>query len=162
VSPDGGLIATVTTSVFGASQGSVSVTLVNEQGDQVYRREFPFEGVPIPRHVIDSVLRVRIERARFAEVKRAYETQVRGLVPSAYPPVEELLVGNDHRVWIGLRPTSHGTPWLVLDETGAPGGIVTLPANSSIQAADDKHIWAIEQDEFDVESVVRYRLERQR
>jgi len=79
-----------------------------------------------------------------------------------YPPVEELLVGNDHRVWIGLRPTSRGRPWLVLGDAGAPDGIVTLPANSTVRAADGEHLWAIEQDELDVESVVRYRLERQR
>jgi hypothetical protein len=158
VSPDGRVIAIVNTTLRGADQGSIPVGAVSDQGAELFKKEFPFEGVPIPRHVADSVLRVRAERARIPEVKRAYESDVRGLVPPVYPPVRDLIVGDDHRIWIGLRATEQGRPWLVLDQGGAAAGIVILPRNSSVRAANGDYVWAVERDEFDVESVVRYRL----
>lgn len=159
VSPDGRVIAIVTTTLRGGDQGFITVVMVNEEGAELFKREFPFEGVPIPQHVADSVLRVRAERARIPEARRAYESDVRDLVPPVYPPVRELVVGNDHRIWIGLRATEQGRPWLVLDEGGVPAGIVTMPPNSSVRAANADYVWAVERDEFDVGSVIRYRLD---
>ncbi len=159
VSPNGRVIAKLVTNIVDGSQGSLMVTLINAEDDESSRREIPFVGVPIPHHAIDSVIRVRIENATRSEVKRVYETEVRDLVPDVYPPVEELVVDNDHRVWLGLRPTSRGKPWLVLDAAGVATALVALPVNSSVQAADGNRVWVVESDELDVESIVRYRLD---
>jgi hypothetical protein len=160
VSPDGRVIAIVTTTLRGGDQGFITVVVVNEQGTELFKRDFPFEGVPIPQHVADSVLRVEAERAMSPKIRRAYESNVRDLVPRVYPPVQDLIVGNDHRIWIGLRTTKQGRPWLVLDEGGVPVGIVSMPPNSSVRAGNADYVWAVERDELDVESVVRYRLGR--
>jgi hypothetical protein len=41
---------------------------------------------------------------------------------------------------------------------GEPVGRLILPAHSRIAVANDSHIWVIEEDAFEVESLVRYRL----
>lgn len=159
VSPDGRRIATVTTDVRDSHRGSITVTVIDQEGEDTFRREIPIEGVPIPSQVVDSALQASAANVRRPEIRRAYETDIPDLVPPMYPPVEQLVVGNDHRVWIGLRPTPNGRPWLVLDAAGAPAGIVMLPVNSWVRTADAGYIWTVERDEFDVESVVRHRLD---
>ena len=107
---------------------------------------------------MDSVLEARAEGSRHPELKRAYRTEVKDRVPSVFPPVEAIVLGVDGRTWIGLYGGEDGEPWLILDSHGEPVGRVTLPAGVRLRVAKGDHIWGTERDEFDVESIVRFRL----
>ena len=69
-----------------------------------------------------------------------------------------VVIGRDRRIWIGLRAVAAGNPWLVLDDEARLAGQLTLPLGNTLEAANASHIWAIEQDSMDVESVICYRL----
>ena len=86
------------------------------------------------------------------------ERELRSRVPPFYPPVEEILLGADGRSWIRLFREDELEEWLVLDSEGEPQGRVVLPDRTELHVANAAHIWALESDEFDVESIVRYRL----
>ena len=68
------------------------------------------------------------------------------------------MVGMDDRVWVGMRRRPEGKRWLVLSRNGDPVGEVLLPPNLTLQVADSEHIWCTQRDEFDVQSLVRFRL----
>lgn len=158
VAPDGDRIATVTTHASGVEEGSLHLRVVDERGRGLVDRRIPFEPVPIPRHVADSALRATAERVRPPEMARAVEREAQERMSPVYAPVHTLLIGSDHRIWLGLRATEEGTPWLVLDPDGEPVGRVLLPSNQAIRAADAKHLWVTERDELGVESVIRARV----
>jgi len=160
VSPDGAAIVQVATTLTGGQQRSLTITLRNPQGQTLAERHLPFDGVPIPGQVADSAVERRAERAQIPEQKRAYETDIRRLVPPVYPPAHALVVGNDHHIWIGLRAVERQRPWLMLDDRAQPAGVLTLPVNASIRAAAGDDVWVVERDSVDVESVIRYHLSR--
>ena len=163
VSADGQLIAVATTEITGKEGGTFHVTLHDAvTGKEVFGRTFDFVGAPIPGHVIDSVLQSRAEHASRPEFRKVLEGEMRDRVPPVYPPVEAILIGSDHRVWVGLRPVADDREWLVLDSAGEPTERVMLPADLVPKVADDQYVWGLESDDMDVESIVRYRLLRQR
>jgi hypothetical protein len=156
VSPDGGVVATVVTKL-GDQGGAITVTLTSQHSGATVRKDIPFEGVPIPAQVVDSLL-AGAARVPIPELRRAYEASVRDLAQSMYPPVEELVIGNDHRLWLGLRATGAWRSWLVIDEEGNAVALVSLPATGSVEAALGDAVWVVEPDDNDVQSIVRYRL----
>jgi len=86
------------------------------------------------------------------------ERELRSRVPPFYPPVENILIGADGRPWISLYRRDESEEWLILDAEGNPQGRVVLPARTRLHVANATHIWALERDELDVESIVRYRV----
>jgi hypothetical protein len=163
ISPDGSLIAVVTTEISGPEGGTFHVTLHEAlEGSVVFRRSFDFVGVPIPSHVIDSVLDSRAAQASRQEFRQVIQGELRGRVPPVYPPVEGILLGSDDRIWVGLRATANGRQWLVLGSQGEPVERVILPTNVEPKVARGEHVWGLETDEMEVQSIVRYRLLRHR
>jgi len=67
--------------------------------------------------------------------------------------------GMDGTIWIGLRATAEGNPWLVLDAAGVPIGHVLLPANVVLLQASRQRIWGSEQDSDGLRSVVSYSVD---
>lgn len=135
--------------------------LVDRTGDTLYVRRFPYRGVPIPENLGDSAMQAVADRWRDRgrpEVAEAFEEQV--TIPPVYPPVESALVGRDGTLWIRLRDTDEGRPYLALDTEGEPIGTAFLPRSAEVLAADRSHLWTVERDEVDVPSVVRYQVEQ--
>lgn len=159
VSPRGDRIATLTIPVAEPDAATIRVTVVDANGGEIFDRVYPVEPVPIPGEVVDSAVAAAAERARRPELRRAILSDMRDRVPPVYPPATDILVGSDHRVWVELWPTAEGNPWLVLTPDGAPAMRVVLPRNVELRVAGETHIWALERDTFDVESVVRYQVE---
>lgn len=158
VSPDGARVATLVTDVEGDEGGTYTLRVYDAMGDAIFTRAVPFEGEPIDDARVDSVLEARAESARLPEMARAYRTDVPGRVPPVYPPVEDLRIDGDHRIWIELRATEEGSRWVLLDPEGRGLGWLLLPANTSLGTARGDAVWAVERDELDVESVVRFRM----
>src|SRR5690606_27025066 len=81
-------------------------------------------------------------------------------IPSLYPPLSGLVIGYDGSLWLRLRDTEAGRPYLILDALGEAAGTVLVSKRFVIHRADGEHVWGIESDEFDVQSVVRFRIVR--
>ena len=160
VAPNGALVGLLTTEVTGPDGGSFRVHVIDGDGSEVFERAFPFEGDPIPQGVVDSVILARSSGIPDPAVGARLMEQARSLIPAVYPPVEGFFLGTDGRVWIGLRAAPEGNPWMVLSPRGELVATAMAPAGSSLRAASDRRVWAVEQDEFDVESIVQYRIER--
>jgi hypothetical protein len=160
VAPNGVLVGLLTTEVTGPGGGSFQVHVIDGDGTEVFGRVFPFDGDPIPQAVVDSVIRARSSGGPDPAVGARLMEQARPLIPAVYPPVEGFFLGTDGRVWIGLRATAEGNPWMVLSPGGDLVATAIAPSGSSLRAASDRRVWAVEQDEFDVESIVQYRIER--
>jgi hypothetical protein len=167
VSPDGQRVASVFTTVDSKESGSVHLALMNADGDTLFRRAYPFDGEAIPEGVADSAIAERTRPQpglsdfvmRLPEARRLYAAEVRRRMPKIYPPVIGQFIANDHRIWLALRRTAEGNPWLILDERGDPIGTTVVPKNVTLLAAQGWQAWGTERDEFDVQSVVRYRFE---
>lgn len=158
VSPDGARIATLTTHWEGTEELAVHLVVMDERGQVVADRRLPFEPMPIPPSIADSAVEAAAERATRPELRRAIEGEARNRMPPVYPAVSLLILGADHRIWLGLRRTGEGRPWLVLSPDGDPEGRVVLAANQTIRVADDQRLWVVESDELGVQSVVRLRV----
>jgi hypothetical protein len=156
VAPDGKRIAILTTDMSSVETASYRVRVFDELGRVVVDRTQTFEPVRIPQAKMDSAIAATV--ARRPEMRVEFEAALREAARTYYPEAEQIVLGSDYRIWIGLRATDQGQPWLVHDSEGKPLERVILPGNAMLRAADDTHIWAVERDEFDVESVVRYKL----
>lgn len=158
VAPDGSRVGALVTDPYGPDGGTFLVSVYDSLGEQVFSRRYPYSGVPIPDRIVDSVLARMAERAPHPDLKRAYQTDVKDRAPPIYPPVERIMFGSDGRVWIGLHGGEEGKRWMILDEDGDPVGRVVLPHGFTLQVTGSDHIFGVERDPFDVESIVRYRL----
>jgi hypothetical protein len=167
VSPDGQRMASVFTRLDRDRSGAVQLTLMDADGDTLFRRAYPFDGERIPDGVADSAIAKHMDvrpthgvvNMQLPEARRLYAAEARRRMPKIYPPVIGLFIANDHRIWLALRRTGEGNPWLILDERGEPAGTTVVPANVTLLAAQGWQAWGVERDEFDVQSVVRYRFE---
>lgn len=155
VSPDGGYAATVKKHIEGEHGGRFDVILQEPLGDTVYARAYPFEGVPIPPALADSVIEARAARMGSRAMARLFREEAP--VPVVYPPVTSVVAGNDGTVWVGLRATEGKRNHLVLDPRGAPLGVAKMSESSRVMAADREHVWVVERDTSGVESLMRYR-----
>ena len=132
------------------------LTLVRPAHDTVFSRSFAYPGEPIPDSAMDRGI---AEMGRESNVARRVRARARELAPAVYPP-SDVTLGLDGTIWVELRRTDSGTPVHVLSETGDPIGSLLLPARSRIQQASMTHLWVTERGQFDLESVVRYRVIR--
>lgn len=158
VSPSGDRVAILTITPGGADPSSFRVEVVDHQGEGIYDRSYPAPTVPIPQHVLDSVVTAMAERTSDTELRRAILDDLRDRIPSVYPPATDVLVGVDGRVWVALHGVGDGKQWLVLGPTGQPERRVVVPDNVDVRVVDGTYLWGLERDRFDVESVVRYRI----
>lgn len=156
VAPDGSRIATLTFSLPGERPATFHVIVVDALGQPVFARSVQYEPVRIPASVADDAVSARAARSRLIQPTSAMRAEMRRAIPAVYPPAVDIVIGSDKRVWVQLRETSDGSPYLVIAPNGALLGRVLLPRGSRLGAAGPNAIWAIERDSVGVESVVRY------
>jgi len=159
IAPIGNRVAYLTAAVDGEAAGTFEVMVFTTGGDTVYQRGYPFDAVPIPAAVADSVIEA-FASAPFAEQVPGLAAMIRSdmEIPPLYGPIEDLRMERDGTLWIRLRDTGEGRPYLVLAPDGSLEGLAMFPTNASVYAADRDAVWTVELDEFDVPSVVRYRV----
>ena len=155
IGPNSDRVATATAATSGTDMGTFRVVVIDQVGDTIFARRFPFKPEQIDAHLRDSLTALAAAGPR--------PTQIRGLAserpaPKIYPPLIHLVIGRDGTTWVEMRTTTAGRPYLVLDPKGNPIGMVTLPPNTTIGAASRNTIWATQRDADDVESVVRFRV----
>ncbi|HEX6316297.1 MAG TPA: hypothetical protein VFZ73_15615 [Gemmatimonadaceae bacterium] len=141
-----------------------TVTVFRATGDTVFSRRYEFRGVPISRSAKDSALAAMLPRGgRVSEgpqdLPQRFQAIARDRMSNWYIPVETLTLGLDQTIWIGMRLTDAGRPYLILNGRGDPIGSVVLPRSSRVRQASATHIWVTETDDDGLTSVVRYRIE---
>jgi hypothetical protein len=161
VSPDGAVIAVVTTAIGGPDGGTYRVVLHDAaDGSVMFDREYPFAGVPIPQSAIDSAIAANEKRITQPAVRRTFENDAKPRIPPVWAPVASIFVGMDHRVWVGLRTAGDRNPWVVLDTAGEPVARVSVAASVRLMAASAGRAWGLEEDDAGVQSIVRYGASR--
>jgi hypothetical protein len=124
----------------------------------VYSRTYPVALTEIPTVVADSAMEAAA--AALGSLRGAYRSMVPS--PRVFPPVEDLVVGNDGSMWIQLRSAEpQETRYEVLDPVGDQVGVITLDRDVRIAAATSSHVWAIATDSLDVESVLKFAIVRE-
>jgi hypothetical protein len=166
--PDGKDVAVVGRDAASEERrGLIIVTKITADGDTVFRREIPYNPIPLPRQIVDSVLDARAERysnipffdsAR--EARQALDDVV--FVPAFYPPVSGVRAGSDGMLWLKREAIAGPQArWDILSADGDPVAYVLLPSSTVIHESQGALVWATERDELDVTYVVRYRIVRQ-
>lgn len=149
-------------SVEGDSVGTFALTVLDAEGETVFSRRFPFDAVPIPRGVRDSVFDHRERRFQSALSRLQPDVVPRFDPPmaSVWPPLEHVVVGRQGRIWVEMREREDAgvRPYVVIEADGDEAARLRFPSNMKVVEADGDRIWVIERDRLDIESVVRYRV----
>src|SRR5688500_11378681 len=168
VAPDASRFAWVVTAFTDATSGTLTLVVLDADGDTTLVRSYPFRGVEISQSAKDSIVDAMASRAGGPrselppELQQRYVAAVRERTPTAYPPVVALTLGLDETVWLTLRDTGDVRRALVLDARGDPIGTFALPPRTSIRHGTRTHVWMTRVDDDDLQAVLRYRLERAR
>lgn len=116
------------------------VTRVSITGDTLFSRQVPYEPVPIPQAVLDSLP---------DSTPEVYS-------PRYYPPVSAVVAGRDGTTWVAREATSSDMRrWDVFDASGEQIGVLDAPDDLEIHDATADRLWAVVFDELDVPYLVR-------
>jgi hypothetical protein len=145
--------------------GTYTLRVMTTSGKPVFTRAYPFVGIPIPRHVADSVIeRMGIQpngRQMFQPAAIAqFHEEARTRMLKFFSPVSLLYMNPDNTSWIQLRrsdPTAAASV-ILIDERGNQVATFDLPPRTRIVQATRDHIWTVVTDEDDLPSVVRFRV----
>jgi hypothetical protein len=155
--PDGSRVAYAAAGSRRGAEVMIDVVMMDRGGDTVYTRSYPVHAVPLPRPVADSA--IAANAAALGPAGSIWERHARARIPQIYPPLETgSVIGRDGSLWLALRAAAGRRQYLVLDSTGAVRGTASLPRSMQVRAADESHVWAVELDEYQVPSIVRYRF----
>lgn len=138
---------------------SYVVSVVDDQGTTRFTRTFPFQPITVSKAALDSMAERRKKSAQ------GMPPQILAAMPkvaprTTYPPIRRVVLGRDYSVWLEEQTTRPGHRWLVLDPKGATVGVVVLPPEVELQAAELGTIWGLTKDADDLQGVVRYRVGR--
>ena len=157
IASDGSRVVSVTFPSAAESSGDLRLRVARATGEIVVDRVLSLERVRIPRAVGDSA------RNHFLATpgpfgiqpeKRAAVRQLR--VPEYYPPVRDVVVGQDRTIWLGRWPNGPKRWWVVLDQNGRMTGRIQLPTNLRVSAASRTAVWGTRLDRNGIPSIVRY------
>jgi hypothetical protein len=162
VSPDGNQIVLVSPAAISGRRGTYRVTVVRATGDTVFNRTHSYDGIPIPRAMIDSAMNQMLQRGRGGAGGRnpgeELAAKARPLLPQMFAPVRGVHFGEDDTVWLAVHDTGPNQRYRGLDASGAVIGDVVLPHRSVLAAASRTRFWALEFDDDGVPSVVVFRV----
>jgi len=156
ISPRGSRMALLSTEMT-LPEPTFRVVVTDSTGDTIVDRSYGFDPVPIPSEVMEDAIATRLERLEGA-IQSEIEGKLRAAAPEFYAEAQDIVLGSDDRIWIGMRSRPEGTRWLILSGEGEPEGEVVMPPDVELRVAGEEHVWAVQEDELGVESVVRYRV----
>lgn len=170
---EGGLVVLERRAWTGEGEAVFTVTKIDLTGDTVFTARVPYAPVPLPAERIDSAVFALTEvwyefmsQRQPGLARAALERRVRDGVykPAHLPPVSEVLLDRDRNIWLRrFDPVEFDTgeafdEWWIMDPDGAPMARALTPAGLRIMSVADDLVWGTEQDELDVDYIVRYRL----
>ena len=107
----------------------------------------------------DSVLGAWIAQLETSAPHLATAVRRDAEAPPLYPPIENVLMGEDLSIWIEKRVREGARPYYMANPNGTPLGTRHFPKRSRVAAASLERSWVPERDECDVERVVGYGVE---
>lgn len=132
-------------------------------GDTLIAASRAYTPIAVGSAQIDSIARATAEgwAALMGATAPALAAEIVDQVtwPSYLPPVTEILAGSDGSLWV--RRETMGAPmarWEVLAEDLTPIGRLDLPLDLELKVVARDHFYAVELDDFDVPTVVRYEV----
>ncbi len=80
--------------------------------------------------------------------------------PETLPAFGRIVGGDDGRLWVAPEsaPATGGITWLVVEPSSGSMEAVEVPRRFSLRVVEDGLLWGVLRDDFDVESIVAYRL----
>ncbi len=144
VSSDGLRIAVAAYGVTPADSGTVRVTMLNDHGDTVYNRRYPYVAARVGKDRVEQYLSG--VRGLDPNMAARLRDSVTNRVPLFQSFLTGLFVGHDHSAWVLLRPASDTAKEqraLVLDARGDVAGVVDLPADENPAAVSLDRLWTL-------------------
>jgi hypothetical protein len=142
--------------------GEYTISKIGMAGDTIrqWRRAYVPKRISSEYHdlLVGGILeRVRRHFANDHAARRAIENSI-GL-PEYLPPVSQVFVDGDDRIWIQHSSTEAGNAeWMVLELDREVTRRLFLPSRTRVVAAAGEDLWGIELDEDDVPYLVLYSL----
>lgn len=144
------------------------VVKLTPRGDTLYASRIPYAPSPITEEFeADIVSRWTESAASSPALSHLAPGALRRIVrealylPPVQPPVSAFLVARDAGVWLRREARGRDTvEWLILDPALEPIGRTRLPARITIREATTRHVWAVDRDSNDVQSLIRLRIVR--
>lgn len=170
---DDGLLVVERRAWTGDGEAAFTLTRIGLAGDTVLSVRVPYTPVPLASERIDSAV-VAVTEGMFDFMSRnqpglargALEDRIRDATykPAYVPPVRETMMDADGNIWVRrFDPVELDTgeafsEWWILDPDGVPLARALTPADLRVRHIGADFVWGTEQDEFDVDYIVRYRL----
>jgi hypothetical protein len=158
--PDGSAFFVVDRSVALEPRKAVfRVTSLRANGDTLWSRTYEY----VPK---------RFEKARGDSLVNAYSTDRRRsrntpeeirnalFIPQYYIPVTAGFAGSDGSLWLRREEDPAAVDYWVIGRDGRLIATVAGPPELTLMAATASEAWGVRKDEYDVPTVVRYRIQR--
>jgi hypothetical protein len=150
IAKDGSRVAMATA----LGDSAFRLVVVSAQGDTVLDKAVRSPAQAVPHRALDSTRNARIAAMPFPEAAEAYR---RMDLPKTYPPVGQVICGQDGAVWAQI-PDAEGRPsWLSIDRQGRIGGRIVLDPNVTLLAVTSNSVWAAESDADGLPGILRFR-----
>jgi hypothetical protein len=147
-----------------AAPGTMSVTLIHENGDTAFAQRYRYTPTPVLPSVADSTVAAYVSAFQrlgttAVDVEAQVRTQLR--IPPSFYPVTLVRRPGEETVWLQREDPGTGSArWTVLDGEGNLLGEAHLPALAVIQVYTGDFLWAVVRDAVGAPYVIRYRVER--
>lgn len=143
----------------GSSSATFSVAGFRSDGDTLWHRRYRYTPRPLEETRADSLwnaMEPPLSRAGFSqsEIRDAL------FIPEYYPPTASGFAAADGTLWLRREPGASEVDYLVIGADGSLLARVAVPSHVTLMAAAASYAWGVQKDEYDVPTVIRYRIER--
>jgi hypothetical protein len=153
----GGRYLVVATPRTEGDRASIDVDVLLPTGDTLFNQKVRVSSVRIPSDTWKEAVRKR--SLRFSpDLRDEYARQAEKNAPRVFPFLEGAVVTDDGRVWLTLRADGETRRLFFLGDDGGLVGRAEVPEQVRVVAAYGDTLIAVEVDEYDVESIVRYEI----
>jgi hypothetical protein len=158
VSADGMHIAIATPGVTAADSGSIRVVSLNDRGDTVFARKYPYPALRVDKATVDRFL-ANVPSVGSTSAERMRDSASKQ-IPAFQSLLNSVIAAPDGSTWLVVRAPSDSSKEIramVIDPRGDLIGTVILPENERLGAATIDHIWTFEMGRLNTPTaVIRY------
>jgi hypothetical protein len=141
------------------STNHIQLNVLTVNGDTLRKVRYPYQPVPLSRQTVDSSYQALQRTHGTRSPAHLANLLSKRVDPPVNPPLHDAFLGNDGSIWARVLPAPpQQQVWVAFDSVGVPRGRLTLPTSVALRAATAERAWVVEYDQFDVPSIVVYRL----
>jgi len=135
-----------------------SVVALRSNGDTLWNRSYRYVPRRLEKARGDSLLAAKLTLTRAGHAS----SEIRGAVfiPDYYAPVTSGMAGSDGSLWLRREDREPTVAYWVIAKDGSLVATVIVPSNLSLMAATATEVWGVAKDQYDVPTVIRYRINR--